>query len=56
LVWCGLKQAENGTSYISDPRLSLGENARFQKCAFSACFQAENDPFKNSGTGGGPSM
>ncbi len=53
LVWCGLKQAENRlkTSYVSDLRLSLGENARFQKWAFSACFQAENDPFINSGTG-----
>ncbi len=52
LVWCGLKQAENGlkTSYVFDLRLSLGENAGFQKWAFSACFQAENDPFKNSGT------
>ena len=53
LVWCGLKQAEYGpkTSYVSDPRVSLGENVRFQKWAFSACFQAENDPFINSGTG-----
>jgi hypothetical protein len=52
LVWCGLKQAENRpkTSYVSDPRLSLGVNARFQKWAFSACFQAENEPFINSGT------
>jgi hypothetical protein len=38
------------TSYVSDLRLSLGENVRFQKWAFSACFQAENDLFKNSGT------
>ncbi len=30
--------------------LSVGENLRFQKWAFSACFQAENDPFINSGT------
>jgi hypothetical protein len=53
LVWCGLKQAENRpkTSYVSDLRLSLGENARFQKWAFSAFFQAENNPFINSGTG-----
>jgi hypothetical protein len=52
LVWCGLKQAENGPkmSYVSDLRLSLGENVGFQKWAFSACFQAENDPFRNSGT------
>ncbi len=53
LVWCGLKQAENvlKTIYFSDPRLSLGENVCFQKWAFSACFQAENEPFINSGTG-----
>ncbi len=53
LVWCGLKQAETEpkTSYVSDPRVSLDENVRFQKWAFSACFQAENDPFINSGTG-----
>ena len=52
LVWYGLKQAENWpkTSCVSDLRLSLGENVRFQKWAFSACFQAENDPFINSGT------
>jgi hypothetical protein len=52
LVWCGLKQAEYGpkTSYVSDPRLSLGKNLHFQKWAFSACFQAENDPLKNLGT------
>jgi hypothetical protein len=31
--------------------MSLGENVHFQKWAFSACFQAENNPFKNSGTG-----
>ena len=53
LVWCGLKQAETEpkTSYVSDPRVSLDENIRFQKWAFSAGFQAENDPFINSDTG-----
>jgi hypothetical protein len=52
LPWFGLKQAENElkTTHVSDQRLSLGQNARFQKWAFSACFQAENEPFINSGT------
>jgi hypothetical protein len=55
LVWCGLKLAENEgkTTHVSDQHLSLGEYVRFQKWAFSACFQAENDPFINSGTGEG---
>ncbi len=35
---------------VSDPRLSLCENDRFQKRSYSACFQAENDLYKNSGT------
>jgi hypothetical protein len=53
LVWCGLKQAENGpkTTHVSDLRLSLCENHRFQKRSYSACFQAENDLYINSGTG-----
>ena len=53
LVWCGLKQAkyEPKTTHVSDPRLSLGENDRFQKRAYLACFQAENDLYINSGTG-----
>jgi hypothetical protein len=52
LVWCGLKQAKNEpkTTHVSDPRLSLGENDRFQKRAYLACFQAENDLYINSGT------
>jgi hypothetical protein len=52
LPWFGLKQAENElkTTHVSDQRLSLGQNARFQKWAFSACFQDENDLFKNLGT------
>jgi hypothetical protein len=52
LVWCGLKQAENEpkTTHVSDPRLSLCENDRFKKRAYSACFQAENDLYINSGT------
>jgi hypothetical protein len=55
LVWCGLKQAENEpkTTHVSDPRLSLCENNRFQIRAYSACFQAENDLYINSGTGSG---
>ncbi len=53
LVWCGLKQAENEpkTTHVSDPSLSLREYDRFQKPSYSACFQAENDLYKNSGTG-----
>jgi hypothetical protein len=53
LIWCGLKQAENEpkTTHVSDPGLSLGENRRFRKRSYSACFQAENDPYINSGTG-----
>jgi hypothetical protein len=49
---CDLKRAENElkTTNISDQRLSLGENARFQKRAFSACSQDENDLDKNPGT------
>jgi hypothetical protein len=33
LPWFGLKQAENElkTTHVSDQRLSLGQNARFQK-------------------------
>jgi hypothetical protein len=52
LVWCGLIQAENEPKMtnVSDPRLSLCENDRFQKPSYSACFQAENDLYKNSGT------
>ncbi len=52
LVWCGLKQAENEpkTTHVLDPRLSLCENERFQKRAYSACFQAEYDLYINSGT------
>ncbi len=55
LVWCGLKQAENEpkTTHVSDPRLSLCKNDRFQKRAYSACFQAENDLYINSGTDAG---
>jgi len=53
LVWCGLKQAENEpkTTHVSDPGLSLREYDRFQKPSYSACFQAENDLYINSGTG-----
>ncbi len=45
LVWCNLKRAENElkTTHVFDHRLSLGVNARFQKLAFSACFQDENN-------------
>jgi hypothetical protein len=52
LVWCGLKQAENGpkTTHVSDPGLSLREYDRFQKPSYSAWFQAENDLYINSGT------
>ena len=52
LVWCGLKQAENEpkTTHVSDPGLSLCENDCFQKPSYSACFQAENDLYINSGT------
>ncbi len=50
--WFGLKQAENEpkTNHVSDLHLSLCENDRFQKRAYSACFQAEYDRYKNSGT------
>jgi len=53
LVWCGLKQAENQlkTTCVSEQGLSLDENPRIQKRAFSAGFQAEYDPFKNPSTG-----
>jgi len=37
---------------VSEQRLSLAENLRIQKRAFSACFQAENSLFKNPSTGG----
>ena len=52
LVWCGQKQAENEpkTTHVSDPGLSLREYDRFQKPSYSACFQAENDLYINSGT------
>jgi hypothetical protein len=52
LVWCGLIQAENEPKMtnVSDPRLSLCENDRFQKPSYSACFQAKNDLYINSGT------
>jgi len=50
---CGLKQAENelNTTHFSEQGLSLAENLRIQKQAFSASFQTENDPFKNPSTG-----
>jgi hypothetical protein len=53
LARCGLKQAENEpkTTHVSDPGLSLCENDRFQKRSYSACFQAENDLYINSGKG-----
>ncbi len=46
LVWFGWKQAEYepNTTRVFDQRLSLGENARIQKQAFSARIQAENEP------------
>ncbi len=52
LVWCGLKQAENQpkTTNVSDSRLSLCENDHFKKRSYSACFQAENELYINSGT------
>ena len=52
LVWCGLKQAENepNTTCFSKQRLSLAENLRIQKRAFSAGFQAGNSLFKNPST------
>ncbi len=52
LVWYSLKQAENEpkTTHVSDLRLSHCENARFQKRAYSACFQAEYNLYINSGT------
>jgi len=34
---------------VSDPRLSLCENDRFQKRSYSACFQPENYLYKNLG-------
>jgi hypothetical protein len=34
---------------VSDPRLSLCENDRFQKRSYSACFQPENNLYKNLG-------
>jgi hypothetical protein len=42
--WCGLKQAENKskTTHVSDLRLSLCQNDRFQKRTYSACFQAKS--------------
>ena len=58
LVRCGLKQAENEpkTTHVSDPGLSLREYDRFQKPSYSACFQAENDLYINSGTGVGDKL
>jgi hypothetical protein len=52
LVWCSLIQAENEPKMtnVSDPRLSLSENDRFQKPSYSAFFQAKNDLYINSGT------
>jgi hypothetical protein len=52
LVWYSLKQAENdpNTTHVSDLRLSLCENDRFQKLAYSACFQAEYNLYINLGT------
>ncbi len=43
LVLCDLKRVENELKTINvfDQSLSLGQNARFQKRAFSACFQDE---------------
>jgi hypothetical protein len=41
LVLCDLKRAKNElkTINVSDHRLFFGQNARFQKRAFSTCFQ-----------------
>jgi len=52
LVWCGLKQAEYelNTNHVSEQCLSLAENARIQKRAFSASFQTGNSLFKNPST------
>jgi hypothetical protein len=44
-VWNKLK-----TNHVSDQRLSLGENSRNPKLAFSPCFQDENNLYKNPGT------
>jgi hypothetical protein len=41
--------AEKDT-HVSDQRLSLGENARLQKWAFSACSLDESSLYKNPGT------
>jgi len=53
MVWFGRKHPENepNTTLVSEQRLSLAENPRFQKRAFWAGFQAENDPFKTPSTG-----
>jgi len=52
LVWCGLKQAENelNTPRVYDQHLSLAENLRIQKRAFSAGFYTENALFKHLST------
>ena len=52
LVGCGLKQAEYelNTTRVSDQCLSLAENLRIGKQAFSAGFHTENDLFKNPST------
>jgi hypothetical protein len=44
MVSCDLKRDENElkTTNVSDQRLSLVQNVRFQKRVFSACFQDEN--------------
>jgi len=49
MVWCGLKQAEYvpNTTHVSEQCLSLAENPRIRKRAFSAGFQNENNLFKN---------
>jgi hypothetical protein len=51
LVLCDLKGVENElkTINVSD-QISLGQNARFQKRAFSACCQDENDLYKKPDT------
>ncbi len=39
------------SAFVSDQRLSLGENAHFQQWAFLAGLQDENNLYKNSSTG-----
>jgi len=53
LVWWGRKLAENelNMTLVFEQHLSLGENSRIQKRAFSACLQAENIMFKNPSIG-----